>query len=285
MISRVLLALSIIGAQLVCAAACASNSKLVGTGGVTQIEGSAGGGLVPWATIAGLETSEEIGGSAFYTHLAPKDFALTSIGVAVGLHDRVELSTARQIFDLGDSAPGESIRMDIVGAKLRIAGDALFDHRAWMPQISVGAQYKINRDFESIPRSLGAHDDSGVDLYLAATKVFIAGLAGRSTLVNLTVRATESNQLGLLGFGGGAGYSLQPEFTLASFLTDKVIVGAEYRFKPDNLSAAREDDFADAFIAWLPRKTWALVAAYADLGAIANKKGQRGWYASLQFSL
>lgn len=47
--------------------AMGGSSRLLATGGVMQIEGSAGGGAVPWALIAGLGTDTQIGGSAFCT--------------------------------------------------------------------------------------------------------------------------------------------------------------------------------------------------------------------------
>lgn len=45
-----------------------SGDRLVGTGGVNQVEGAGGGGLTPWALISGYGTDKQIGVSAFYTH-------------------------------------------------------------------------------------------------------------------------------------------------------------------------------------------------------------------------
>ncbi|MGH8170112.1 MAG: DUF3034 family protein [Steroidobacteraceae bacterium] len=67
-------------------------------------------------------------------------------------------------------------------------------------------------------------------------------------------------------------------------LTDHLIAGAEYRQKPSNLSVFREDDFEDTFLAYLPVTNLAITAAFANLGNIADKPGQRGWYLSLQGS-
>lgn len=44
-----------------------AGDRLLATGGVTQIEGAAGGGLMPWAVISGYGTDQQIGGSLFYT--------------------------------------------------------------------------------------------------------------------------------------------------------------------------------------------------------------------------
>jgi hypothetical protein len=263
-----------------------AGDRLLATGGVMQMEGSAGGGLTPWALIAGLGTRDQIGGSAFCTQVEPQDFELRSCGLAIGFRDRVELSYAQQRFGLGSTVPGESIEQRIIGVKLKVLGDAIYDQDRWWPQVAVGAQFKKNQDFDFIPRLLGARDDSGVDYYVAATKVWLAGIAGRTTLVSATLRATKANQFGILGFGGDRddGYNVVPESSIAVFLHDKVVAGAEYRVKPDNLGVFREDDFWDSFVAWLPRKNISLTLAYANLGNIADKSDQHGWYASLQTS-
>jgi hypothetical protein len=61
-------------------------------------------------------------------------------------------------------------------------------------------------------------------------------------------------------------------------------MGAEYRQKPDNLRSFHEDDYWDVFSAWFPTKNLSMTAAYADLGQIAMKDNQHGWYLSLQGS-
>lgn len=249
-----------------------------------QVEGTGGGGLVPWAMIAGLGTRDEVGMSAFCTSVHPDDFDLDSCGVALGIWDRVEISYARQTFDLGTTVPDTSIEQHIVGVKVKLLGDAIFDQDRWLPQVSIGAQFKQNEDYDFVPKLLGARDDHGVDIYVAASKVWLAGIAGRTTLASATLRATKANQMGILGFGGDRkdAYSFEPEVSLAMFLTDHFIGGVEYRAKPDNLGVFKEDDFWDAFIAWVPWKNVSLTLAHADLGNIADKDNQRGWYASLQ---
>ena len=193
--------------------------------------------------------------------------------------------------------PGQHIQMDIVGVKMRIAGDAVLDSDTWMPQIAVGLEYKNTRpgSLGSVLNFLGAKT-SGVDAYVSATKLLLA----QGLLVNGTLRATKANQNGLLGFGSAApgrdSYSLQPEFSVAYLLRKDLAVGMEYRFKPNNLEslgraaglgdALREDDWKDIFIAWAPSKNLSLTLAYVDLGRIVpgvtgNRK-QKGAYLSAQ---
>ena len=251
-----------------------------------QIEGSAGGGLVPWALIAGLGTDTQTGASAYCTNVRPQSFELRSCGAAIGFRDRLELSFASQRFDLDEIIAGASITQNVFGAKLRVFGDAVFDQDRGYPQVSVGLQYKKNSDFDFVPALLGARDDADVDFYVAATKVYLAGPFSRTWLLNATLRATRGNQLGILGFGGDRkdSRSLNAELSAAVFVTDEIVAGAEYRQKPDNLSSFKEDDCWDLFTAWFPNKRLSVTAAYADLGQIAMKTDQHGWYLSLQGS-
>jgi len=282
---------ALIGAALLAAATlyagpAHAQGRLLATGGVTQVEGAAGGGLVPWALIAGYGTRDEIGGTAFATYIDTGNFRLRTFGAAVGIYDRVELSIAEQRFNLGATVPGKTITQDVFGLKVKIAGDAVYDQDTWLPQIAIGLQYKDNRDFDTVPKALGAKRGSDADYYVAATKVFLAALAGHNVVVNGVVRATRANQLGLLGFGGDKNdsYRAELEGSAGVFLTDKLLAGAEYRGKPDNLSVFREQNFSDVFIAYVPNKHVAFTAAYAKLGNIADKPNENAWYLSAQLS-
>ena len=269
------------------ACAIAGDGRLLATGGATQFEGSAGGGLVPWAVLSGYGTDTQNGGTAFATRVDTGDYSLDAAGVAYTFRNRVELSYARQRFGLGElqrrlSLPTGRFDAEVIGAKVRLGGDLVY---TTMPQLSLGVQHKRQLDF-AIPSAVGARDDSGTDVYLAASKLFLAGALDRHLLVNATLRSTRANQAGLLGFGGDrkAGRSLVLESSVAVLLDPHWAVGVEYRQKPDNLGFAREDDWKDAFVAWFPNKHVAVVAAYADLGSIATLDKQRGPYLSLQAS-
>ena len=151
-----------------------AGDRLLATGGVTQVEGSAGGGLMPWAVISGYGTDQQIGGSAFYTQAETKaDYKLNSAGISLGFLNRVEVSAAQTRFGLGNTIRGEEIRLNTLGIKLRVIGDAIYDQDSWIPQISVGTQYKYNEDFNFVPKLLGAKDRSGIDYYVAASKLFL----------------------------------------------------------------------------------------------------------------
>ncbi|MDP1980180.1 DUF3034 family protein [Undibacterium sp.] len=264
--------------------------RLLATAGVTQLEGAGGGGLTPWATITGYGSEDSYGVNAHITQVATQDYRLQTTGVALGIADKLEFSLAKQKFT-GNLAPLDQLELqqDIVGIKLKIAGDLVTDQDSWQPQVAIGAMYKRNHSVKGLEalgitnvKQLGAVDDSGVDYYLSATKLLLE----HSLLVNGTLRLSKANQMGLLGFGGDKrkGYQLLPEVSLGYLINRKLVAGVEYRSKPQNLAVDNEKAYYDAFLAWFPSKSVSLTLAYAHLGDITvfNPKNQRGWYLSLQ---
>lgn len=270
----------------------AGGGRLLLTGGVSTIEGAGGGGLAAWALIGGYGTRNEIGVQSFVTGVNSEDFTLASYGGAVNLFNRVELSLARQNFNLRDvgAALGlgnrYTISQTIIGAKVRLVGNAVLDQDSILPQISVGAQYKINDNALVVGTVLGVKRKN-VDLYASATKVILS----QSLLLNGTVRMTRANQFGILGFGGlggkDQGYKAQFEGSAALLLSRKFAVGGEYRTKSNRLEGAlggstfREEDAWDVFAAYAPTRNLSITVAYARLGQIALRR-QNAAYASLQ---
>lgn len=270
----------------------ADGYRILATGGVTELEGSAGGGISPWAVIAGYGTDEQSDASGFYTNVTTPNFTLNDIGLNAGFYDRVEISAANQRFGLGPTGdlalkvgPNYELRQDIAGIKLRLFGDVIYDQDTWLPQVSIGAHYYDNNTElggGSTVKALGAKSATGADFYLAATKLWIGGFLGRDLLLNLTLRETKANQDGLLGFGGDLSdsYKLEPEMSLAVLLNPNVAMGGEYRRMPRELAIATQKDWADAFVAYFPNKNLSLTFGYATLGSIAGAPNQNGLYLS-----
>ncbi|NAO96838.1 DUF3034 domain-containing protein [Halomonas sp. Choline-3u-9] len=254
-----------------------AGSRIVSTGGVSAIEGAAGGGLSPWAVLASTASEQEIGVTAAATHAWVDDYRLTVTGASLIVYDRIEVSVARQTLDL-DTLGGE-LGQDIYGAKVRLLGDVLYHPWGiW----SVGMQHKRLVD-GTIPTALGADKTSGTDMYLSASKLLFSAVAGRNVLFNATLRNTNANQGGLLGFGGDqSSRSWMAEGSVGVFITPQWVVGAEYRQKPDNLSVAKEDDWQSLYSAYFFNKHLSLTGAWLNLGDIAGLPSQRGGYLSLQ---
>jgi Protein of unknown function (DUF3034) len=265
--------------------------KLLLTAGFSDVEGAGGAGLVPWAVISGYGSRDSWGANAHLTDIRLRDFDLRTYGVALGVFDRVEVSATRHELDVtGTALRGLEVSQDIFGVKLRVAGDAVYGQNTWLPQIAVGAQIKRHGGIDNggaltSPMQLGARDDDGVDYYVAGTKIFL----DKSLVLNLTLRHSKANQLGLLGFGGDqdAGANLGIETSVGYLLTRKLAVGGEYRGKSDHLGVDQEGDAWDVFVAWTPNRHVSLVAAYVNLGNILGpattvNRDQAGTYLSVQ---
>lgn len=277
--------------------------KLLLTGGVSSVDGASGGGLTPWATIGTYASDKATGLSAHATRVTTNDYGLNTYGLALGIRNQWEISLARQSFDTGVTGPGLGIpglqlTQDILGAKWRVAGDAILDSNTWQPQVAVGVEFKSlqSSGLDATLAALGAKK-SGADVYVSATKLFLA----RSVLVNGTLRATNANQNGLLGFGGTLGgargsYQLMPEISVVWLANRTLALGMEYRRMPNNLQGPgaaaglgdglRAQDWKDVFIAWAPNKTTSFTLAYVDLGVIVpattGNRSQTGAYLSVQ---
>lgn len=283
---------------LAAGSATAATDKLRLTGGVSSIDGAAGGGLTPWALIGTNASTGQWGASAFTTGVSTQDYRLLEAGVALAWDERLELSLAHQDFDTGQTGaalglPGLRLKQDILGLKWHLFGDALLDSDRWLPAVALGLQARRTDAGGLAPTlaALGARRQ-GTDLYLSATKLLLAP----GVLLNGTLRATRANQNGLLGFGGSGHtrYQWLPELSVAKLLHRTLAVGAEWRVKPDNLNPSllgaglREQDWRDVFVAWAPTRQFSLTAAWVDLGAIVpavKPRRQTGAYLSLQLAL
>jgi len=319
------------------AASLFGQGRILGTGAVTAVDGAAGGGINPWAVISGYGTNQQIGATAFYSHVLLNNYNLNAYGASVGLFNRIEISFARQGFSLGNTGQtldhrilsvvsGKSVPLgtsttsaalglsgpaffgsnydlnqDIVGLKARLFGNVVYDQNWWEPEVSVGVDFHHNE----MPRNLATTlhvARNGVSYYLSATKVWLNGLFGLTTLADVNIDVTNANQQGLLGFGGvnGMGYKVVPAASVGVFLNRHVVLGAEYRDMPQNQliapssgagnfstlgnAVSKTSSWKDVYVAWFPYKQLSVTAAYVDLGTIATEQNQNGLYLSLTTS-
>tara|TARA_R100001039_G_scaffold39198_1_gene44890 strand:- start:143 stop:1021 length:879 start_codon:yes stop_codon:yes gene_type:complete len=254
--------------------------KIKGTGAVSSISGAGGGGLTPWATLSAYAEDGQLGGTVFASQARVDDYHLDVYGGAFNFHDKVEVSYARQDFLI--KAADLHIRQDKLGLRYKVAGDIIYDQ---LPQITVGVEHGELRD-EAVALSVGAKDTSGTDYTLSIARAWLNGIAHRTTLLNVNLRYGQSNQFGILGYGGDDEDSrVNVEVAGALFINRSVAVGFEWRQKPDNLSALTEHSARDLFVAYFPNKRLSFTAAWIDLGDIAGAPDQRGAYFSLQANL
>ena len=252
-------------------AACALAASFGAQAAVTSVDGAAGGGLVPWALMhpAGLTVS--------YTNLSVQNFGVQSIAIGDTFMDRVEVSLAHAMTNapnVGVAISGDDrINTDTFGIKVKVLG--MSDST---PQVAIGLQAKrtSGQIIDFLKKNNAISSTSGIDFYAAATKV--VKVAGKNVILNGTLRATKANTLGILGFGGGAAghnsYRIEPEVSVGVFMADNVVLGTEYRAKPNNITAlgTQEKGAYDLFLAYFPAKNMSITAAYVNMGQIGPSK-------------
>jgi hypothetical protein len=273
----------------------ADRGKLLLTSGFSTLDGAGGGALAPMALITGYGTSNSWGANVHVSGLAFDDLTVQSMGVGIGILDRFEISAARLSARFTDTVLEDlEADVDVVGVKVRVIGDAVYGQGSPLPQIALGAQLKRHRGFDNspapfdalaTPRQVGALKDEDVEFFIAATKLSFE----RSVLINVDVRYSRANQFGLLGFGGDRepDRTFGVEATLGILLSRTLVVGAEYRMRPENLSVDREEDAWDAFLAWAPSRAVSFVVGYANIGTLltpvtSSDARQDGAYISVQ---
>lgn len=262
----------------------------------TNVEGSAGGGVVPMALM------HPQGPLISYTNLTTQNFGIQSIAIGGTIADRAEVSlghlmtTVPTIYCTAGFCTDNRITVNTLGLKVKV-----LDMSDSAPQVAIGLQHKSSSgSLLDVLQTAGAiSGKSGTDVYAVATKVVTMG--GKGVVLNGVLRATKANQMGILGFGGGTAaggktsYSVEPEVSVGVFLADNVIFGGEYRAKPNNISAAagglgvKEEGAYTLFMAYIPNKNMTITAAYANLGqvgastaAVGGTARQDGMYLQLQ---
>ena len=313
-----------------------NDGKVLLTEAVSMADGASGGGAVPWATIAGNETRDGINANTHYTYAFLPNYSLETAGVAIGFFDRLELSYAYDVLPTGSTFDtvglvtaalpssttsagiagvdpwNTTIKMSVFGAKIRLIGEAIYDSDNLIPQVAIGGFYKVNDD-KLLLQTLGAKKASDFEAYAAITKIFFP----ISTVVDLTVRYTGANEIGLTGFGNDTGEHRKPRFegSIGYLLAKSLVIGGEFQQHGNNLGGKsvtlagadittltnllgsigfanlqqsltqlHESNWKDLFIAYAPYKNISFTGAVLDLGNITLTPNQFGYYISVAAS-
>ncbi len=241
---------------------------------ITNVDGQAGGGLVPWALLSS-------GPTVAMTHLGTQNLGIDSVAINTSFANRVEISYARNMLDVMGTALGGAnnhANVDNYGIKVK-----LNDMGDMMPQFAVGIVNKrasggLVDNVVATPTS--GINTSGTDVYGAASK--IVSIGGKTVLLNGVLRASKANQLGFLGFSGGntagakTGYSIKPEVSAEICAAENVIFGVEYRAQPSNGANGTANGAVlyqnaayDFHVVYVANKNFTLTAAYTNLGQVA----------------
>jgi len=221
---------------------------------------------------------------------------LYATSLTTNVFRRIELGYSYIHANLGDWAtdveaavPGVNVKNTVglhtVSARAMLLRDGEFD-TAWMPAVTLGVSYKnnnaiwdINRDLGGLVNAIGVNDNDGWDVTLMASKI-VAGVLPKPFLVSAGLRSTRAHQIGLLGFGGDR--DIVFEGNMAFFITDRLLIGAEYRQKPDDLNrvgklVGPEHDWWTVAAAYIVNSHLTVAAAYGHLGNILNHEENAAW--------
>ncbi len=229
-----------------------------------------------------------------HVHLG-KGKDLETFSVTETLWDRVELGYAFNYADFGDLPQDieritgirigdQYVGLHNVNARLALMKDGDFD-QAWVPALTFGVHYKYNDtindandDLMGGLRAIGIDDNDGVDFTLYASKM-ITNLP-RPVMVSAGIRATEAAHLGLLGFTNDR--KVVGEGSICVFATDRIILAAEYRQKPNEYDEVpglfeEEDDWWTLCAAYIVNDRITLGAGYGHFGQVLNHEANSAW--------
>lgn len=246
--------------------------KFIVIGGVIQVEGVGGGGLMFWVLIIGYGMCDSYGVNVYYIYLVIQDYMFKFYGVVVGMLDWLELLLVKQEF-YGSLVllVDFKIMQDIVGIKFKLVGDVVYDQDCWLLQIVVGVMFKYNNGIGGLGmvisvKQFGVVSDVGIDYYFLVIKLLLE----QSLLFNGMLWLIKVNQMGLFGFGGDFNdcYQVMGEFLVVYLINWKLVLGVEYCMKLCNLVVDYEKDYYDVFLVWFFSKNLLMILVYVVLGDI-----------------
>lgn len=226
---------------------------------------------------------------------------LNAFTITETLWDRVELGYGYDRFNTGDlpeaiARAGLAISDDYVGLhNFNIRGALLKENdfdQPWVPAVTLGVHYKYNDTVDDMNDDLGGvlrnpvgiEDNDGVDFTLYASKT--VPIFERPVIFNLGLRESEAAHIGLLGFTGD--YDLTVEGSVAALVTDHILVGGEYRMKPNSYNripglVGEEDDWWTLCLGFIVTKNLCIDFGYGHFGQILNHEANGSWGARVKW--
>lgn len=230
-----------------------------------------------------------------YVHLG-NGREMTALTLTETYGDRLELGLGWDIFDMGDlpraihDSVGTMIAEDSVHLFNANARYMLLKEQADQPAVTLGVHYKTNSDIQNMDNelsgtltSMGVTDDHGWDYTLYATKMI---KAKRPTMVSLGLRSSKAAHLGLLGFTNDR--DLTPEGNICVLATDRLVLAAEYRRKPNNYAPIpglidAEDDWWTLCAGYIVNSNCTIGAGYGHFGSVLNHKANKAWGVKVKY--
>ncbi len=264
-----------------------------------------GGGIFSTQAAYLVNPERKIGLPSFggiYVHMN-NERSLTSLTATETLLGRLEIGYAWSHFEMGDlpddiaaatgvSISDDAVDMHVINARLMVLSEGAFD-QTWMPAVTLGAHYKNNVTVSDIDGELGGaltgigiDDDEGIDFTIHVTKMITA--TPRPVILTAALRATEGAHTGLLGFTDDM--KVVFEGSVAVLATSRLILGAEYRQKPNEYEPipgliAREDDWWTVEAGYIINSHMTAAVGYGHFGNILNHKANDSFGVALKVEL
>lgn len=270
------------------------------------VHGYSGIFITPTAYLANPPADGDVWGkpSVSGTFALLREKTYQSFAVTENVAGTFELGYALERIDLGDW-PGEvrrtmGIRIDedvvVHNFNLRqmIVPEGGFE-TPWMPAVTAGVHFKwndglttINRQLQGACDALGADHSFGTEFTLTASKT-LTGILPRPLILSAGLRNSDAIHAGLMGFAGERRTTI--EGSAVYFLTDRLLLAAEYRQKPDLLDQCQaggrhlikaENDWWDVCLAYILNDHATIAGGYANFGNVLNTRENNVWALQLK---
>ncbi|MEI6180373.1 MAG: DUF3034 family protein [Chloroflexales bacterium] len=212
---------------------------------------------------------------------------------------RLELGFGYENFNLGDlpqdilhqtglNVSDQTVSLYNANARIQILKETEFDQK-WIPALTFGTHFKYNdtihnvdNDLQGTLSSVGIRHNSGVDYTLYASKLLT--FLPRPVLIELGGRATKGVWTGLAGFTED--YSYLFEGNIGVFITDNLILAAEYRQMPNNYKpivvngetlVGKSSDWWTIDAAYIINRHWTVAVGYGHFGQVLNHQANGTW--------
>jgi len=206
---------------------------------------------------------------------------------------RLELGFAYQNFELGDlptdivqgggPAINNSLSLYNVNARLQLLKEGEFEQK-WIPAVTAGLHYKNNQGISEINSQLGGAFNSiginnwdGEDYTLYASKLLT--FLPRPVLLEAGGRATKGVWNGLAGFSDS--YSFLFEGNIVVFVTDRLLLAAEYKQMPNDYTPIplikKSGDWWTLDAAYVVSPHMTVAVGYGHFGGVLNHDANGVW--------
>jgi hypothetical protein len=239
--------------------------------------------------------------SATYVNARQKNIETLAVTETVG--GRVELGYAASRFGLGTlgstvaAKTGLEIgRSDVYLHNFNARGLVIKEgsYGPFTPAVTVGIQAKYNDGISEISnnlksggvmRSIGFHNNFGIDYVLTATKL-IPKVANRPLIVTGGFRLSEADQIGYAGFGDA--YVGTFEGNLVYLVTNNVAAAAEYRQKREAYVGLpgiwnKEDNWWTLGVGYVANSHLTGTVGYGNFGHVLDTVENAGWALSAKY--